>query len=157
MKIILALCIVMSAFAGCRKSTETPTHAGPPTATFKNGHGVNIPEPMRKSLGIEVADVAEQKITPRVRLSLHAMGSVNGKNSMAEGWLTEAQAKSMRPGMAASIVLADGKTAPGTVRQLQRSPYSTTGDFEILLDVDASLEPGTPMTAILDMPATGEW
>ncbi len=122
-----------------------------PTAHFKAGHGVSLPEPMLESLGIEVEDVAEQSFVPRLEIPLHALGGTE-----AGGWLSAAQAAAIAPGRKVQLVAGNGDLSSGTVRTLRASASPTLGDFELSVALDTPLPAGAALTGILDGAPTAE-
>lgn len=155
MKHLILLLPALALLAACQKPA-TSGHPGhdteeTPLAHYKEGRGVILPEPMQKSLGLQVADVAEQKITPRLRIPLHVQRGGAGSSEL-EGWLTSEQAAPIKPGAPVRVTLADGRTATGSVQSIAKASFSALGDFEITARIDTTLENGTPVTAIVDLP-----
>ena len=154
MKHLILLLPALILLAACQKpaTADHPEHAEEtPLAHYKEGRGVILPEPMQKSLGLQIADVAEQKITPHLRIPLHVRRGGEGSSEL-EGWLTSEQAANIKPGAPLRITLADGKTATGSVQTVEKGSFSALGDFEITARIAATLENGTPVTATVDLP-----
>jgi hypothetical protein len=144
---LLAVAVVL---AGCGKPSAP--HVGEaPTAHFKSGHGVNLPEPMRKALGVETTDVVEQAFVPRVEIALHVL-----RAGEASGWISADQAGNVRTGQGVKIVTAGGDAAAGSVREIRKAGFAALGDFEIVVATDVGLPVGAVATGVLEAPATGE-
>lgn len=119
---------------------------------------------MRKSLGIQILDVAEQRITPRLEIPLHVVRGVDDVRPVsncsagveASGWITSKQAEAMQPGLTGQLVLPDGGSVPIVIQQLKKTADFALGDFEIVVSTEAPLETGTKVMAVFEKPATGE-
>lgn len=164
MKNILLLLLGAAALAGCSKPVPQNSTQEPVGASFKEGHGVDIPEPMRKSLGIQVIDVGEQKIVPRLEIPLHVIRGVDDIRQIstrqggveASGWITSRQAEGIVPGQKSQLLLADGQSVPAEVQRVDKAADFALGDFEIVVSTEAPLATGTAVTARIEKPSTGE-
>ena len=73
--IVPALLLTGSLFVGCgRKQTEAHEEEVPAGALFKATKGVILTDETRKILGVEVADVTEQKLSVQIRLNVQVFG-----------------------------------------------------------------------------------
>jgi multidrug efflux pump subunit AcrA (membrane-fusion protein) len=157
------LALVVS-LIGCTKPPAQKPAEEPQGAHFKTGHGVGLPDPMSKWLGVKTADVTEQKIIPRIKISLHVVRGVGGIRPVsnarvpveASGWITSEQAKEVRAGQSAQLLLLDGSSATGIVQRVEKAAFATSGDFEVAVSTETPLETGTPITAIIEGAPTGE-
>ncbi|MEO8204966.1 MAG: hypothetical protein ABI615_02215 [Chthoniobacterales bacterium] len=153
-KLYLVLSVIISC-AGCNKPLTEKTADTIPGAYFKTGRGVSLPEPMRKSLGIQVADVTEQKIIPLIKIRLQVLpGARSGVE--ASGWISSEEAKKIHVGQTVRLTLPDGASADGTVQRLEKAAYAALGDFEVTINTKAALTAGTPIVAVIETPSTGE-
>ncbi|WP_395730737.1 hypothetical protein [Prosthecobacter sp.] len=151
MKLILSLLLFPIAvlLTSCSKSTASMTDdgedAGSSTesgAQFKEGHGLSLTPLMAKAIGLQTAEVQEETIAPVFTTALQTME----RGTEASGWITEAQAARIQPGMEVELDLAGGKTK-GSVLRLEKSPYVTLGDFEIKVQAREIIDAGTALTA----------
>ncbi len=150
MKRLIIPAFVLAAIVGCKKQDLSPSTAEAPSAHFKEGHGVAIPASMQKSLGVEVADVVEQKIHPHVSISLHLPPGT--ESNRAEGWLTDAQAKLLRPGMSVRVTAPGPKEIDGTIGSVEKVSFPIDG-YQLSVRLGQSLPAGTSMAAKVDLPA----
>jgi hypothetical protein len=164
MKNILCILLGTSVLVGCSKPSPQKSSDEPVGASFREGHGVEIPEPMRKSLGIQIVDVGEQKIIPRLEIPLHVIRgadeirpvSTRQGSVEASGWITSKQAEGITPGQKGQLLLPDGESVSAEVRRLEKAADFTLGDFEIVVSTDAPLATGTAVTARIEKSSTGE-
>ena len=160
------LCLLLAtvSLVACNKPASHYVAEEVPTAHFKEGRGVGLPDSMCKSLGVKIADVTEQKIAPRIRIPLHVLRGTDGIQPVsntpvtveASGWITGEQAKKIQAGMPAQLLLPAGQSQPGVVQRLEKAAYSALGDFEVAVSTEAPLKTGTPVTAIIEPASTGE-
>ncbi|MEO6054785.1 MAG: hypothetical protein ABIP97_12305 [Chthoniobacterales bacterium] len=141
--------------AGCNKPVSEKAPDIMPCAYFKTGRGVSLPESMRKSLGIQVEDVAEQKIIPLIRIQLQILPRTHA-GAEASGWISSAEAVKIHSGQAVRLLLPDGEAANATVQRVEKAAYAALGDFEVTIGTKASLVPGTPVVGIIEAPSTGD-
>jgi hypothetical protein len=149
---------------GCNKPASQYIAEKVPAAHFREGHGVGLPDSMCKSLGVKIADVAEQKISPRITIPLHVVRGTDGIRRVsdtavtaeASGWITREQAKEVQTGMPARLLSPDGQSHAGVIQRVENAAYSALGDFEIAVKTEAPLKTGTSITAIIEPPSTGE-
>ncbi|MBL9117154.1 MAG: hypothetical protein JNJ83_19265 [Verrucomicrobiaceae bacterium] len=141
----LILCTLLAALSltltSCLDSQASPGAATPAPengAHFKEGKGVALTEQMRRSIGLQTAEVAEEKIAASFTVTLQAMQ----RGTEASGWLTEAQAARVQPGM--EVVFGEEK---GSVLRVEKAPFITLGDFEVTVQSAATLEAGSALSA----------
>lgn len=152
MKLVASCFLIAFALAlvGCEKPAPSKTEETP-TAHFKNNHGVSLPEPMRKALGVETTEVLERVFVPRLEIPLHVLHA-----GEASGWITAQQAKDVKAGQTVKIVSVEGKSSAGTVREVRKAGFAALGDFEIVVATDSSLPVGSAVTGMLKGAPTGE-
>ncbi len=146
--LIALLALFAAALSGCSDSVANPSadHASTPEngAQFREGKGVALTTLMMQSIGLKTAEVAEEKIAPSFTVPLQAMQ----RGNEVSGWLTEAQAAHVRPGM--EVDLGSSK---GSVLRIEKAPYVTLGDFEVTIKTNAPTEAGTSIDAAFRFPA----
>ncbi|SKA85253.1 hypothetical protein SAMN02745166_01123 [Prosthecobacter debontii] len=149
MKLLLSiLCLpIAAALSSCSQSNASPSHTVAPEngAQFKEGKGVSLTTLMMESIGLQTAEVQEEKIAPSFTVNLQAIQ----RGSEASGWLTEAQAQQVKPGMVVEI----GSTQ-GNVLRIAKAPYLTLGDYEVTVQTAAPAEAGAALTATFRFPAS---
>lgn len=142
MKLLLILSLITTAasLTSCSESTASPSTAGTPEngAQFKEGKGVTLTSLMAESIGLETAEVVEEKIAPAFTLSLQAMQ----RGTEASGWLTADQAARVQPGMEVEL-----GTSKGSVLRIEKAAYATLGDYEVTVQTTTPIEAGSAITA----------
>lgn len=162
MKTPQVLLAFVVALVGCDKiPLESAEVAGEPTeAFFKSGHGVCLPPAMQESLGIEVADVEEQRFAPTVRIPLHVLHGEGGFRRVANagapveaaGWVSTKDVAALSVGQSARLITRDGSEFSGTITQLVKSPSEAFGEWEVVVGTNAPLETGAMIHAIVELP-----
>lgn len=123
---------------------EADEHGPENGAQFKEGKGVALTDLMAKSIGLQTADVTEEKIAPSFTISVQAMQH----GTEAVGWLTQAQAAKVQPGLAVSL-----DSLQAIVLSVEKTPYPALGDFEVRLQTRVSIEAGIAIQATFRFPA----
>ncbi len=150
MKLLLLTLLIPSTalLSSCNESSANPSaeHATAPEngAQFKEGKGVALTALMAESIRLQTTEVAEEKIAPAFTITLQAMQ----RGTEASGWLTEAQAARVQPGM--SVELGSAK---GSVLRIEKAPYVTLGDFEVTVKTSSPAEEGSSINATFRFPA----
>jgi multidrug efflux pump subunit AcrA (membrane-fusion protein) len=98
-----------------------------------------------ESIGLQTAEVQEEKIAPSFTVNLQSIQ----RGSEASGWLTDAQAQQMKPGMEVEI-----GSAKGSVLRIEKAPYLTLGDYEVTVRTAAPVEAGAALTATFRFPVS---
>lgn len=146
--LIALLASFAAALSGCSDSAASPSPEHAPTpengAQFREGKGVALTTLMMKSIGLQTAEVTEEKIAPSFTVALHAMH----RGNELRGWLTEAQAEHVQPGMEVAL-----GSAKGAVLRIEKAPYVTLGDFEVAIQTTSPAEAGTAINATFRFPA----
>ncbi len=124
-------------------STERPPENG---AQFKKGEGISLTDEMAKSIGLQTADVEEQKIASRVPFTLQPRPGTNE----ATGWLDASQAEKIQPG--AVVEIAGQPSTKGKVKSIEKHALSALVDFEIVVATEAALADGKEIQAAVVLP-----
>jgi hypothetical protein len=77
----------------------------------------------------------------------------------ANGWLSAEKAAHVQPGQEVALrvdSLGGATLEKGIVKRVEKSPYATLGDFEVVVDIAAPLETGTRLTATFHSPPGAE-
>jgi hypothetical protein len=130
------------ALSGCGPA-EAETGERPPEngAQYKKDKGVALTDTMRKAIGLKIAEVAEEKITPSFSIALSSSANE------VTGWLAAEQAALVKVGSEVELSVADAPTMRGTVRRVEKAPYATLGDFEVAVEPASALEAGVRVRA----------
>ena len=152
------LLIALAGLVACSKpatdATKAPERPAENGAQYKDREGVALTEIMKKSIGLQVAEVEEAKVAPRFTVPLHVLPAANGfqkialtsTSRIASGWLTTAEAARVKPGMPVSLH-AGTDSIPAVVKGIEKSPYHVAGEFEVTVEADEALEVGTRVLA----------
>jgi hypothetical protein len=129
----------------CQKSEAAASATAEPIAEngaqFKKGEGLSLTEEMQAAIGLKVEDVSEEKVGSTVTLQLTATGA-----NLATGWISPAQAASLKPGMEMRI---EGSAGPlvGTITRIDPAPVGA-GDSEVSVTTREPLAAGASLTAV---------
>lgn len=139
------------------KDADTAANVSKPTpengAQFREGQGLTLTAEMKKSIGFMTAEVTDEEIPSTLTLALIAI-----TRHEARGPLTPQQAASVKPSM--EITLTPDSSFPsmkmkGTVRQIEKIPFGTPGDVEVIISFTDALAPGKSYHGTINLPATG--
>jgi hypothetical protein len=155
-QIILAAALASLAACSPDSANHADSHERPPEngAQYKDREGVALTDTMKKSIGLQVTDVEEAKVTPEFTVPLHVIGagssiqpiaSTNTSRS-ASGWLTALQAAQAQPGVRVVLKTSD-RLVQGVVRSVEKSAYHVAGEFEVVVEPEEALEVGSRILA----------
>ena len=118
-------------------------------AQFKKGEGLSLTDEMKKAIGLQVADVGEEKVASAITVNLSAL-----KSNEASGWLAPQQATQVKPGTEVELQSAGNAAAlKGTVQRVEQMPFGALGDYEITIASTQPLTIGTSLKATFQAPA----
>ena len=126
-------------------ATERPPENG---AQFKKGEGLSLTDEMAKAIGLQTADVEEQKIASRLKFTLQPRAGSNE----ATGWLTSGYAEKIQPGQLVEILGKPG--TKGKVSNIAKPALSGLADFEITVTSDPAIETAKEVEASVVLPDT---
>lgn len=134
--------LAVAALAGCKpKGTSSASSAeaaeSVPLGPQYSKKGLLVPEDTRRSLGVRVVEVTEQKVSATLELSLRVYQS-GGSGGKASGTMTPEQAKSLHAGQAVEMKSADGHTFTGKVTRLNDELEKATGTIEVLVEFSSA-------------------
>ncbi|GEP44467.1 hypothetical protein [Brevifollis gellanilyticus] len=146
---LIALFIPLAAIlSSCTESSASPSHAAEPApengAQFKEGKGISLTTLMMESIGLKTAEVSEEKIAPSFTVTVQSMQ----RGTEASGWLNEAQAARVLPGMEMEL-----GTEKGSVLRIEKAPSVIHGDFEVTVQTATAIEAGSALNATFRFPA----
>lgn len=146
----LLVAAVAIALAGCGREPAKPqgtASAGKDLPSFKDGKGLLLPEETRRSIGLEIADVSEQKVVPQFTTQVQVY-EAGPQGTCASGLVTAEQAKSLRAGQPVSLATKGGKIGEGKVRAVNDRTQLVPGEAEVIVEVPRS-EAGVVVGATL--------
>ena len=149
--ILLSLSVfVLAVLPSCTESEASAATERPPEngAQFKKGEGLSLTEEMARSIGLQTADVEEQKITPRLKFTLQPRAGTNE----AIGWLTASEAEKIQPGEVVEI--SGSPVSTGKVRSIAKHALSALVDFEVTVTADTEMEGTKEVEASVILPET---
>lgn len=118
-------------------------------AKFKKGEGISLTDEMKKAIGLQIADVGEEKVASAFTVNLSAV-----KVNESSGWLAPKQAALVKP--EAEAYLQPEGNAPvlkGTVQRVEQMPFGTLGDYEVTIATEQPLKIGSRLKATFQAPA----
>lgn len=134
----------------------------PSGASFKAGKGISVTDETRKILGLEVADVAEEKLAQTVQFTAqvyvaarnHLTPAINppAPTLLASGLVAPAQAALVRAGMAVRFSAPSGATAEGTVKEVHSSLALGDAEIDVILSETGVLKSGDFMPGTITLP-----
>ena len=142
--------LIVAALPSCTDSAakSAATEAVPENgAQFKKGEGLSLTDEMAKAIGLQTAEVTEEKITAQLPITLHILPGGNEAN----GWLTAAQTAKVQPGM--KVFFQGTPAQQGTVVRIENAALAMLGDVEVNVSLTTPLAEGTEAKAMLDLPA----
>jgi hypothetical protein len=118
-------------------------------AQFSETKGLTLTDEMKKSLGLQVADVGEEKVASAITLNLTVL-----KDGQASGWLDPANASEVKPGTEVELKPEqNGPALKGTVQRVEPMPFGTLGDYEVVIAPAQPLPVGARVKATIHAPA----
>lgn len=170
---LLLTTTVAAALAGCQKpgaasaSGEAKTEGAGDAVQLKEGHGLALHPKIREAIKLQVAEVGEEAIAPEFKTDLHVIQGADsglrkvaltpGAGVEANGWVSAEKAARLQLGQEVALrVDAPGgaaATEKGVVKRVEKSPYATLGDFEVVVATDTPLDTGTRISATFRAPA----
>ena len=135
----------------------------PSDATFKAGKGVIVTDETRKILGVEVADVREQKLPAQIRFNVQVFGEKHhhairendhtGCDVHGSGFVPLDKAAALRPGQPVQIQTRTNESLAGVVLAVEQT--LTLGESEVIVGLTNAtdkLKPGEFLSAIITLP-----
>lgn len=144
-----------------RPAGEAETAGAGEAVQLKKGHGLALDAKIKKSIALKVAEVGEERIAPVIKADLHVIRGADtavlqvaltpsSGGVEANGWLPAEKATYLKPGQEVALrvdSLGAETTEKGIVKRLEKSPYATLNDFEVVVETDAPLDTGTRLVA----------
>lgn len=128
--------------SGCQPSSDAMAAiaetviVGPQYSANK---GLFVPEETRRSLGLKIVEIGEQKIAATLDLSFRVY-EIAGDVVRASGSVTPEQAKALKVGQPLTFRTRDGQSTTATVSALSAQIQKVTGAVEVLVEIPKSAE-----------------
>lgn len=132
-------------------SASAPHEPAPENgAQFKKGEGLALTDEMKKAIGLQIADVGEEKIASAITVNLSVM-----RPNEASGWVAPQQATQMKVGAEVDLQ-SEGNTPAlkGTLQRIEQMSFGTLSDYEITVSTAQPLSIGTRFKATYHAPAS---
>ena len=185
-KLIPALLVAASFFAGCGRKESDAHKEGdghdhgaektegkegghgheeesPSGASFKPGKGVMLTEETRKILGLQTAEVTEQKLPAKLRFNVQIFGEAHrhelraadhaGCDVHGSGYLSPAKAATVRAGLPVEVQTRSNGVFHGVV--LDVHPELAIGESEVVIGVSnatTQIKSGEFLAASITLP-----
>ena len=142
--ILVIAVLAVAALAGCKPKTTSSAPSveaaeSVPLGPQYSKKGLLVPEDTRRSLGVRVVEVTEQKVSATLELSLRVYQS-GDSGGRASGTVTPEQAKSLHAGQAVEMQSANGPTLTGKVTRLNDELEKATGTIEVLVEFPSAAQ-----------------
>jgi hypothetical protein len=163
---IVSSLVLAATLTSCQKQSAEHAKTGEgkfegtgDTVQLKEGHGLALHPKVKANINLKVAEVGEEKIAPEFKTDLHVIQGADGLRQVAltpaalteaNGWLPAEKAAHIKPGQEVALRVNSfgGATLEkGVVKRVEKSPYATLGDFEIVVETAAPLATGTRLIA----------
>jgi hypothetical protein len=133
--------LVVLALAGCQPkstssvATEETVTLGPQFSVKK---GLLVPEDTRRSLGLKIIEVKEQKLAATLEFQLRVYQATKS-TSLASGRVTLEQAKELKTGEPLVICTREGRSVTGKISILDDQLQKAAGMIEVLAEIPNAL------------------
>lgn len=135
----------------------------PSGASFKAGKGVMLTEETRQILGVEVVEVAEQKLPTQIRFNVQVFGEKHhhaiqaddhtGCDVHGSGFLPPDKAAVLRAGQSVQVQTGDSNVLSGAVLAIE--PALALGETEVIIGLTNAtdiIKPGEFLSAVITLP-----
>lgn len=134
----------------------------PSGASFKESKGVMMTDETRKILGVEVAEVVEQKLPTQIRFNMQVFGEKHhhaiqdddhtGCDVHGSGFLSPDKASVIRAGQSVQVQTGNNTVLPGVVLAIE--PALALGETEVvvgLTNATDKVKPGEFLSAVISL------
>jgi hypothetical protein len=149
-----SLALSAGLLAGCKGATSkniNPETVAVPQFSAKNG--LLLPETTRRSIGLKMGEVTEQKLTSVSKFELQVY-EANGNSGRASGSVPLQEGKLLKVGQPVEVHLGSGKTMPAKVIRIDDRLGKVTDSMEVLVEIEGVSEEVT-VGAFVQVVATG--
>ncbi len=135
----------------------------PSGASFKAGKGVMVTEETRKILGVEVADVTEQKLPAQIRFNVQVFGEKHhhairdddhtGCDVHGSGFLPPDKTAAVRAGQSVQVQTRTNESLAGIVLAVERALSLDEAEVIVgLTNATDKVKPGDFLSAVITLP-----
>lgn len=149
--------------AGDKDDDHGHEEESPSGAAFKPGKGVLVTDETKKILGVEVVEVAEQKLPSQIRFNMQVFGEKHhhairdddhaGCDVHGSGFVTLDKAAVLRTGQPVQIQTRSNESLAGVVLLVEKA--QTLGESEVIVGVTNAtdkMKPGEFLAAVVTLP-----
>lgn len=177
--LLITTLLAAATLSGCGKKETTAEHqekgekAEQLGAEYREGKGLELPEPSKKALGLEVTEVTEQKLTPVCKFQVQVYQEANSirqvstaaaataNKALATGFVTSDQAKQLKPGQSVALETSGQpkEQIEGRLVSVGQAVAGMPGATEALVAIDDPenrFRSGTYFNAACEAEASGE-
>lgn len=174
--LLIPALLVAAGLSGCGKKQTASEHekgekAEQLGAEYREGKGLELPEPSKKALGLEVTEVTEQKLAPVCKFQVQVYQEANSirrvstaphaESALATGYVTPEQAKELKPGQPVTLETSgqpkeriEGRLV--SIGQSAGGMPNTTEALVAINDPENRFRAGTYFNAVSAGEASGE-
>lgn len=135
----------------------------PSGASFKAGKGVMVTEETKKILGVEVAEVTEQKLPAQIRFNMQVFGEKHhhairdddhtGCDVHGSGFLPADKADTVRPGQGVRVLRGTNEALAGVVLAVEKALSLSEAEVIVgLTNATDKVKPGEFLSAVITLP-----
>ena len=133
--LVLALCVVSAGCGHEKARSEAEGSKEKDVPSFKEGKGLFLPEETRQSIGLEVADVNERNLAPRLTAEVQVYEKGSGAVCYASGSVSEDHAKWLYPGQRVSFASQSGETIDGKLLRIEKQTQPMSSQAEVVVEI----------------------
>ena len=106
---------------------------------YSANKGLFVPEETRRSLGLKIVEMSEQKVVTTLELPLRVY-DVSGDVVRASGSVSPEQAKALKTGQPLQLRTREGRSTTVTITALSVEMQQVAGAVEVLVQIPKSVE-----------------
>lgn len=137
MKITLLLPLICVVLTGCGKPAGKTETAVKDLPSYKEGKGLWLPAGTRQSIGLEIAEVSEQKLAGQVVAELQVYQTA-ANTVQAVGLIRREQAKLLQPGQTVALATNNGQAVTGKLIRVDDQVQAASGQVELLVEISGT-------------------
>jgi uncharacterized membrane protein len=131
---LLAVTTLAGVLAGCRPKATEPANQEMAVPQFSAQNGLLLPAETRRSLGLKIEEVTEQKVRATLALQLRVYRAA-GAAVLAGGLVPPDHAKLLQAGQWLEVRASDGKTVAAKVSGMNEQLQRATGSVDLLVEI----------------------
>ena len=133
--------LLPAVLVGCGRQPdrqEPKNSGGKDRPSFKEGKGLFLPPETKQSIGLQIADVTDQKLSQRITAQVHVYEARPGGVSRASGMVSQDQARLLRAGQPVSLSSTSGEGVEGKLTRVDGQTQLVPGQAEIVIEIPAN-------------------